>query len=259
MKTRCRACFAALTLGLVVSGIAYCAEPPKPVPMTEEQREKMLRETGGPIMTPGKGPWIAVINAQSKVAHEVYEREIGHAKNVFKFPFHAFSTTNEWRKAARSEVASGAAFAVVVGDMADESSLVVLPTEQIALVNVAALASPDEEKFYDRFHKEFLRGLAYLFGVGNSASSMSIMKPVKSVADLDALPARQLGPDALSISMRLAQDRGMTVLRKVPYVLAVKQGWAPPPTNDYQRAIWDSAKAAATNAPPAKSTVPAAK
>lgn len=260
MKKGFQLCTMALAVGLLAIEMVKGAEPPKPIPVTAEQREKMLRETGGPIMTPEKGPWIAVVNAQSKIGKETYDGEIEHAKNMFKFSFHTSSTTNEWRKSARLEVMSGATFAVVVGDIEGESSLVLLPTEQIALVNVAALASPDEEVFNDRFHKEFLRGLAYLFGIGNSASAMSIMKPVKSVAELDALPARHLGPDSLSLSMRLARDRGMTVLRKVPYILAVKQGWAPAPTNDIQQAVWDrvmAEKASVTNAPAEKVSAPA--
>ena len=244
----------ALAAAVACASIAETAssERPKPIPMTEEQRERMLKETGGIVMTPETGPWIAVVNAQTKIDADFYAGEIDHVSKVFRYPFHSIESTNSWRDAARSEVARGATLAVVVGDVEGESSLVVLPSEQIALVNVAALATEDKAVFNERFHRELLRGLAFTFGLGYSAGSGSVMKPVKSVMELDSLDGRQLGPDAMGLSMRLAQTRGLTMMRKVPYKFAVKEGWAPAPTNDLQKAVWDEVKAAATNTPTAK-------
>ena len=49
---------------------------------------------------------------------------------------------------------------------------------------------------------------------------------------------------------------GVKKARRIPYAVAVKEGWAQPPTNDFQRAVWDRVKAAQdaakTNAPAAK-------
>ena len=49
---------------------------------------------------------------------------------------------------------------------------------------------------------------------------------------------------------------------EAPYAIAVRQGWAPAPTNDIQKAVWNrvmAEKAAATNAPAAKAAAPTAK
>jgi hypothetical protein len=43
---------------------------------------------------------------------------------------------------------------------------------------------------------------------------------------------------ASSINENL-QALGMASERKVPYVKACKEGWAPAPTNEFQKAIWD--------------------
>lgn len=240
-----------LAILAIACGAAMADGPQRPTPMTAEQRERMLRETGGPVVTPETGPWIAIINAQDKVDPAFYVKEVEHARNVFRYPLHSTTSTNDWRVAAKAEVAGGAAFAVVVGDLPDEASIVVLPSDQVALVNVAPLASSDADVFNSRFHKEFLRGLAYAFGLGDSTSAISIMKPVRSLEALDALKGTQLGPDSLALSMRLARERGMTLLRKVPYRRAVEEGWAPAPTNEYQRAVWNEIHSK-TNAPAAK-------
>jgi hypothetical protein len=41
----------------------------------------------------------------------------------------------------------------------------------------------------------------------------------------------------------LPQKRGIPQLERTTYRLAVKEGWAPAPTNDIQRAVWDKVKA----------------
>ncbi len=52
-----------------------------------------------------------------------------------------------------------------------------------------------------------------------------------------------------------ARANGVPMVHRVPYMLAVKQGWAPAPTNDVQKAVWDRVMAekaaSATNAPSA--------
>lgn len=40
-----------------------------------------------------------------------------------------------------------------------------------------------------------------------------------------------------------AKNRGIPQLERTTYRLAVKEGWAPAPTNDIQRAVWDKVKA----------------
>ena len=45
---------------------------------------------------------------------------------------------------------------------------------------------------------------------------------------------------------------GISPYRRVTYKMAVKEGWAPAPTNDYQKAIWDKVKAAASPDPTAR-------
>ena len=40
-----------------------------------------------------------------------------------------------------------------------------------------------------------------------------------------------------------AKAYGIPFVRRVPYLMAVRQGWAPAPTNDIQKAIWEKVKA----------------
>lgn len=53
--------------------------------------------------------------------------------------------------------------------------------------------------------------------------------------------------EGMVIGRRAMEAAGIEPVRRTTYKVAVEEGWAPPPTNDFQRAIWDAAHAAATN------------
>jgi predicted Zn-dependent protease len=253
MRTLC------IVTSVVFVSLAVFGQETPQSPNTNEIREKALMESGGPILMPERGPYILLLNAQNKIDANVFDEEVAHAKRVFKYPFHSSATTNQWRQVAKDELTKGASVVVVVAEMECDSSLVVLPSEQIAIVNINGLKDEKESVFNNRFHKELLRGIAYALGVGNTSNPICILKPVKSLEELDALQGNQLGPDALSAAMRVAKARGMSMMRMISYKAAVYQGWAPPPTNDYQKAVWDrvmAEKASATNAT-SKASAPA--
>ena len=231
-------------------------------PMTEEEREAMLIKTGGPIMTPEEGQWISVINCQNIIHAENVAEEVAYLRKVFKVPIHEEVSANasslaEAAAAAKAALANGAGLAVAIADVADAPSLALAPSDQFGIVNVAPLADKEKQLTRERFHKELLRCMAYGFGVGNSSGRGSVLKPIASIAELDALDGRNLGPDALGAILRLTHDRGMKQMRQVPYRRAVEEGWAPAPTNDYQRAVWDEVKGKAATNEAAKAEGPA--
>ena len=56
--------------------------------------------------------------------------------------------------------------------------------------------------------------------------------------------------EGMVIGRRAMEASRIAPIRRTTYKVACEEGWAPPPTNEFQRAIWDAAKAA-TNAPAA--------
>ena len=62
-------------------------------------------------------------------------------------------------------------------------------------------------------------------------------------------------PDMSAVMMLRHGSKPLNVppLRKAQYIVAAREGWAPAPTNDIQKAVWDRVMAdmAATNAPAA--------
>ena len=83
-------------------------------------------------------------------------------------------------------------------------------------------------------------------GADAAATEARLNKALMSLLAAGINPARLEGTQMI---LNAARQAGISSPRRVPYKLAVKEGWAPPPTNDFQKAIWDAAH---TNAPAAK-------
>ena len=61
--------------------------------------------------------------------------------------------------------------------------------------------------------------------------------------DLDAIPLLQPGPEPNNKMIDEAHRRGVQSARFTTYRQACREGWAPAPTNDLQKAIWEEVKA----------------
>lgn len=136
-----------------------------------------------------------------------------------------------------------ATVAVVFTEDDVNPALLVAPDEHWALVNVRALArglatDRARERFLpSRCSKQLKR--AFVAACGGFASSFkgNIMN-VRETADLD------LCPDLLPVDRISAALAHMRLLKMRPrdwytYEDACEEGWAPAPTNDVQKAIWD--------------------
>lgn len=85
-------------------------------------------------------------------------------------------------------------------------------------------------------------------GKDSESTQMNLGKAFLAVCAADASLLTQEGMLLVAGTMT---RHGMKPIRRTTYRNAVREGWAPPPTNNFQRAIWDATKAAATNAPTA--------
>lgn len=66
---------------------------------------------------------------------------------------------------------------------------------------------------------------------------------VDSPEALDRVITDNMTFDATTMVIRTLTNRGMTQRRKTSYKKACREGWAPAPTNDFQRAVWQAVQA----------------
>ena len=64
------------------------------------------------------------------------------------------------------------------------------------------------------------------------------MEPVYRLSDLDSITFPVISPEAMSKIMGVCTKRGIEPIVDGTYKDACEAGWAPMPTNDVQRSIW---------------------
>ena len=233
---RCRCC---IVLSVVAVAIAAVAKPTE----TDRLRESIAATAGGLLEKPNSSSGlIAFIDTQS----EMNGTNIPAAVEVIrgstaKYPMRALRMEPDTPDALKAR--SGADVAVIV--VADDRTPALLsaPENRWAVVNVRKLAAglgtdAARAKFYDsRCRKEIIRAFASVVGGLGSSFPGNIMS-VGRIEDLD-LCEEFIPFDKVSAIKQYLRDCGVIPARYATYRVACREGWAPPPTNDVQKAIWD--------------------
>jgi len=132
--------------------------------------------------------------------------------------------------------------AVALFERDDATTLTLMPEEFKATVNVTALSSDGAapDVVLSRLQKELLRATLYLMGSGYTRND--ITKPIKSLKELDAISIVNPYPETM-MHLNAKAAAGIQTIRFATYGQACREGWAPAPTNDVQKAIWDEVHA----------------
>ena len=198
----------------------------------------MEARTGGKVIVPGsmKGK-IVYVNAQSRAPRTWLEQNaatFGEATRLTvevsdgKFEFPAPSIRGE-------------ASLFVVDDPA-LPPLLSAPESRWAMVNVAPLAGGAGERpqfFAARVQKELTRGFCLLAGAQNSGYPDALVGCVTRPEDLDRFVDCRLPIDVMNRFASYLKGYGITPRIYSTYKKACEEGWAPAPTNEFQRAIWN--------------------
>jgi hypothetical protein len=131
---------------------------------------------------------------------------------------------------------------ILVGDRgADAPRILVAPEEGWAAVNTEALAADGAtgSNYNLRVTKEMWRALAIMLGASDSMFQPCLLAPVHSLADLDGLGCVVPSPEPFGKMARNAIALGCQRQYRATYKRACVEGWAPAPTNDVQKAIWE--------------------
>ena len=191
------------------------------------------------------GDWSAVaakIQQFCSVAVDSAKTEKGKAASSLDFGLEAVG-----------DPAVGAAV-VISCEGADRTALTILPEDGVAVINADRLSKSlplenGKTVFEKRLVKEIWRAVAFVAG-GYASDYPCALKAIAKPADLDDV-AQMTCPPVNGKIAAAAKVYGLAQVQTVPYAVAARQGWAPTPTNDAQRAILERANAAATNAPAA--------
>jgi hypothetical protein len=207
------------------------------------QRPAMAAKSGGVIAKPGSSKGrIVFVNTQGDMSvSNIYMAVKSLGDVLARFPVEVVESSPA--KAGELKARFKADVAIVVAAENDSPALLAAPDENWAVVNVRALlrnlkTDAAKAKFYEaRCRKEIMRGFVCAAGGVGSSFPGNIMNVVK-VEDLD-LCEEFIPFDKVGVVKQHLRDCGITPTRFATYRMACREGWAPAPTNEYQKAIWD--------------------
>ena len=245
MRTTIMILAAAMGLSLVA---ADKAGKPKhafaPGEFEKRARENYERKSGGIIrkQNSAKGA-VLIVNAQGRVSRKDLDAALRHIDETVH-PILEYRDAKDIKAAnPKADIERlGGKVGVVIVDVPDAPALTVAPEEGWAIVNVRALAvdNPPVEVLATRTRKELLRAFALACGCSFMARGQIVVREgLHTAKDLDTIPIEEYGVDVLMTLGRSLPSYGVMPWIETTYKKACQEGWAPAPTNDVQKAIWD--------------------
>ena len=199
--------------------------------------EAVYRSTGGKISVPDsmKGK-IRIVNATTLAnadIQQIFSSLLHFAKYdlaVIKGEAVSVETATKAVKATKAELV------VFVVENDAMPSFIAAPEDRWAIVNAKACGDAS------RTRKEVLRAFAYIAGAATSDYGTTVMSVTKPM-ELDMVASPELPFDVFNRIQKYLKIINVTPEVQSTYKRACEQGWAPQPTNDVQKAIWDKVHA----------------
>lgn len=121
--------------------------------------------------------------------------------------------------------------------------MLLAPEDKWAVVNVKHIADDvhsiqdRDALFASRSRKEIIKAFSLLCGGGSSQFPGNLMN-TPDLKSLDSTP-EQIPMDMVGYYQSYLNAHGVTPKEMTTYKVACREGWAPLPTNDEQKVIWD--------------------
>lgn len=226
---------------VVLAGALFAEEV-----VTSNEKERLPRGAkrfGGPIVIPNsqKGS-IGVINCQKKVPVDKYKELMDAFAKQYKYNIRYIEGEEVSPKTASEEMKKAGVQVAVFLTECEDCPLTILsaPEANWSIVNVAAVTKDARNEIFAaaRTRKELMRAFMCAAGAMNSQYEGGIMSPIRSPKDLDRI-IEDMPVDTINRAMTAMKVIGVTPEEITTYKKACEEGWAPAPTTDYQKVIWD--------------------
>jgi hypothetical protein len=212
----------------------------------DKRQLSRIERAGGWVIQPSKGKVIRIINTQKKVTRASLEETANQISQVTSFPV---IVTDSLEQDPVKLINNDTAAVVIVTESDRKERILIAPENGWSIVNVRAIGldGADDARVSIRTAKEVWRAAAMMLGASDSMMQPCLLTPIHSIADLDANHCAMPSMEHFNKMINNAKKLGVEVRRKVSYRKACQEGWAPAPTNDIQKAIWDKVHATPKN------------
>lgn len=231
---------------LVLATSLHAADTPdsgKIYPVPPDKMAEFIAKTGGMIDPPSGGKALVLLDAREKdsstLSNLLYAAELRLLISCEEKDI-KLSATDDPVKIAFDTLKSGAGAVVLFYERAGSPTLTCFPEDAVALVNLQPFQNPEYNTYRKRLVKEFWRSVALVLGgYGNQMQMGSALQAAFSVKDLDDIPGVSLSPLQINAIQNAKGKLKIFGKHSVPYSRACREGWAPAPTNEVQRALYN--------------------
>lgn len=215
------------------------------------RRSRPAKPSGGLVFSKATGKRICILNAQNIVPPgKLREAALKVTLNLHA-PIDVVNAKGsdkmeEQAAELQKDPGVGAWVAFIEDDRAEPIAF--YPDTGRCYVNVKALTrdSADKDLVNERAAKQLWRSLGYVLGAGDAIGGYTVLQRATSLERLDAITAKDPSPEQHNRMVDSLDKLGIKMLKIGTYRTACQQGWAPAPTNDVQKAIWDEVHAMPT-------------
>jgi len=212
------------------------------LPLSPVAKAARMKAFGGDVVDRRKQAGeIVVVNAQSAVSNTWVVSSV----QKFSDALHVAVKYREGTFDVKQKCPVGVLSLYVVNDPTLPMSLI-SPEARWAMVNVAALKTDNVAFYQARVSKEAYRVLGMLCGAFSTKFEGCVFGAVSKPDDLDQIIEAGLPLEYYERFRKYLPGMGIVPYRLVRYDKACEQGWAPQPTNEYQRVVWEKVHAAPT-------------
>ena len=240
-----------LTVGVAVVlsmvALADNVDPERRAKMMAKRAER-LAAAGGLVTKPAAGNYARIVSMQkavplSYVKEVVRQFNTGLNINIEVSEMPPEATPFDSVKKVMGMPKTGVALVIV--ENSGLPTILSAMEDGWAILEIGKLDDdmPPKEVYDMRIRKEINRAFAQAFGAGLSMNKPCVMEPAYTLPQLDAIKFPVISPEAMNKMMDACYKRKIEPLKVATYRQACIDGWAPPPTNDVQKAIWDKVHA----------------
>ena len=238
-------------VSIVAAGIALACAADAQARPRRTRPDANSRPSGGMVEKPYGGNVLRVLNAQDAVPRERVADIVRRIRWATLLPVEAVDgkagggiaelAGKAGELVRQPKVGAG----VVIIDDARLPFRVYSDEGNWAILNVAFLkeGDPGGRLLEARFEKMAWRALARALQVGSVTHSPSVLQPFGTLAELDGNGMTRPSPEGYNAFIDNGRRYGITTITISSYRDACHKGWAPAPTNDVQRAIWEQVRA----------------
>ena len=216
---------------------------PMPEELRATLREGIINFGGGTFRKPGSARGVIVfLNTQNVVRGDALRPVLEEIDSSVHVQAELKTVRDVKLTNPKADIAAnGGKIGVVIVDAPDLPALLTAPEDGWAVINVKSLRAdnPTDEILASRTRKEMMRAVAMIGGCVYMTRGPILLRDVRSPKELDGIKLEEYCVDVLLTLESSLPSHGVIPWHQTTYRKAVQEGWAPAPTNEVQKKIWE--------------------